>query len=207
MLLGSATFAQITAPGSFPVDPFFFLIGLTYALTIVYALTLRLRRAAPLAGRPAARRRRADRLGVHLLHRRHHQLLLVALRAADHRRQHRPVPARRPAGRDAERGALRRPGRWRSTSTASGCCDDPWLAATRRRCRRASVAQYTVGAERLRVLRRRAAQRLAGRTACGRPARGSSRRRPRSPICRRSTSTSSTACRAAWRRPTPRGAS
>ena len=41
ILLGSATFAQITAPGSFPVDPFFFLIGLTYALTISYAVTLR----------------------------------------------------------------------------------------------------------------------------------------------------------------------
>jgi two-component system sensor histidine kinase PilS (NtrC family) len=32
---------QVTAPGSLPVDPFFFLIGLTYALTIAYALTLR----------------------------------------------------------------------------------------------------------------------------------------------------------------------
>ena len=42
ILLGSATFTQLTAPGSFPVDPFFFLIGLTYALTITYALTLRL---------------------------------------------------------------------------------------------------------------------------------------------------------------------
>jgi two-component system sensor histidine kinase PilS (NtrC family) len=41
-LLGSATFAQITAPGSFPVDPFFFLISLTYALTACYAATLRL---------------------------------------------------------------------------------------------------------------------------------------------------------------------
>ena len=41
VLLGSATFAQITAPGSFPVNPFFFLIGLTYGLTAVYALTLR----------------------------------------------------------------------------------------------------------------------------------------------------------------------
>jgi len=41
ILLGSAIFAQITAPGSLPVDPFFFLIGLTYALTISYALTLR----------------------------------------------------------------------------------------------------------------------------------------------------------------------
>ena len=42
ILLGSATVVQITAPGSLPVNPFFFLIGLTYALTLVYALTLRL---------------------------------------------------------------------------------------------------------------------------------------------------------------------
>src|SRR5439155_587023 len=41
ILLGSATFMQITAPGSFAVNPFFFMIGLTYALTISYALTLR----------------------------------------------------------------------------------------------------------------------------------------------------------------------
>jgi len=40
ILLGSATFAQTAVPGSFPIDPFFFLIGLTYALTISYALTL-----------------------------------------------------------------------------------------------------------------------------------------------------------------------
>jgi two-component system, NtrC family, sensor histidine kinase PilS len=41
LLLGSAIFVQIKAPGSFAVDPFFFLIGLTYALTIIYAVTLR----------------------------------------------------------------------------------------------------------------------------------------------------------------------
>ena len=41
LLLGSATVMQITAPGSFAVDPFFYLIGLTYALTITYSLTLR----------------------------------------------------------------------------------------------------------------------------------------------------------------------
>jgi two-component system sensor histidine kinase PilS (NtrC family) len=41
ILLGSAIVLQITAPGSFPVNPFFFLIGLTYALTILYGLTLR----------------------------------------------------------------------------------------------------------------------------------------------------------------------
>src|SRR6476660_541193 len=42
ILLGSATFMRVTVPGSFAVDPFFFLIGLTYALTIGYALALRL---------------------------------------------------------------------------------------------------------------------------------------------------------------------
>src|SRR5580698_3691113 len=42
LLLGSATFVRVTAAGgSFAVDPFFFLIGLTYALTISYALTLK----------------------------------------------------------------------------------------------------------------------------------------------------------------------
>ncbi len=41
ILLGSATLAQIAAPGLLPVNPFFFLIGLTYGLTITYAVTLR----------------------------------------------------------------------------------------------------------------------------------------------------------------------
>ena len=42
ILLGWATFARVAAPGALPVDPFFSLIGLTYALTITYALTVRL---------------------------------------------------------------------------------------------------------------------------------------------------------------------
>ena len=41
LLLGGAAVAQITAPGSFAVSPFFWLIGSTYALTIVYAATIR----------------------------------------------------------------------------------------------------------------------------------------------------------------------
>jgi two-component system, NtrC family, sensor histidine kinase PilS len=41
VLLGGATVVQAKAPGSFPVDPFFLLIALTYALTIGYASTLR----------------------------------------------------------------------------------------------------------------------------------------------------------------------
>jgi two-component system sensor histidine kinase PilS (NtrC family) len=41
ILLGSALVMQITAPGLFPVNPLFVLIGVTYGLTIVYGLTLR----------------------------------------------------------------------------------------------------------------------------------------------------------------------
>ena len=41
LLLGSAILIQIQAPGSLPIDPFFFLIGLTYALTVVYVLLLK----------------------------------------------------------------------------------------------------------------------------------------------------------------------
>jgi two-component system sensor histidine kinase PilS (NtrC family) len=42
VLLGSAILIQLNRPGAFPVDPFFFLIGLTYALSIAYFATLRL---------------------------------------------------------------------------------------------------------------------------------------------------------------------
>src|SRR5262245_1097580 len=42
VLLGWGTIAEITAPGSFSVDPFFILIAVTYGLTIVWASTLRL---------------------------------------------------------------------------------------------------------------------------------------------------------------------
>ena len=41
ILLGWGVLAQIRAPGIWPVNPFFFLIGLTYALTVPYALTLK----------------------------------------------------------------------------------------------------------------------------------------------------------------------
>jgi two-component system sensor histidine kinase PilS (NtrC family) len=40
-LLGSAILIQIDAPGSLPINPFLFLIGLTYALTVVYVLLLK----------------------------------------------------------------------------------------------------------------------------------------------------------------------
>ena len=41
LLLGSAILTQIKSPGALPIDPFFFLIGLTYALTAVYSMLLR----------------------------------------------------------------------------------------------------------------------------------------------------------------------
>jgi two-component system sensor histidine kinase PilS (NtrC family) len=41
VLLGGAVVAEITSPGSFPVDPFFVLIAITYGLTIAFAATLR----------------------------------------------------------------------------------------------------------------------------------------------------------------------
>ncbi len=40
ILLGSAALSQVTAPGTLPGDPFFFLIGLTYGLAIVYTGTM-----------------------------------------------------------------------------------------------------------------------------------------------------------------------
>jgi two-component system, NtrC family, sensor histidine kinase PilS len=40
LLMGSAVIFQITAPGSLPIDPFFFLIGLTYCLSVLYVTSL-----------------------------------------------------------------------------------------------------------------------------------------------------------------------
>jgi two-component system sensor histidine kinase PilS (NtrC family) len=41
LLMGSAILIQISRPGAFPVDPFFSLISLTYALSVFYLATLR----------------------------------------------------------------------------------------------------------------------------------------------------------------------
>ena len=40
LLMGSAVIFQITKPGSLPIDPFFFLIGLTYCLSVLYVTSL-----------------------------------------------------------------------------------------------------------------------------------------------------------------------
>jgi two-component system, NtrC family, sensor histidine kinase PilS len=49
-LLGSAILIQVSRPGAFPIDPFFFLIGLTYALSVVYLATLRFAERHPWLG-------------------------------------------------------------------------------------------------------------------------------------------------------------
>ena len=41
VLLGSAILVQIQSPGSLPIDPFFFVIALTYGLTLVYSVLLK----------------------------------------------------------------------------------------------------------------------------------------------------------------------
>ncbi len=40
VLLGSAVLVELRAAGAYPVNPYFFLIGITYALSIVYVATL-----------------------------------------------------------------------------------------------------------------------------------------------------------------------
>ena len=42
LLLGTAILIEVNRPGAFPVDPFFYLISLTYALSVVYLATLAL---------------------------------------------------------------------------------------------------------------------------------------------------------------------
>src|SRR5580765_1226243 len=41
LLLGSALLIRLKFPGAFPIDPFFVLIGITYALTAVYGMVLK----------------------------------------------------------------------------------------------------------------------------------------------------------------------
>jgi len=41
LLLGSALLIRLKFPGAFPIDPFFVLIGITYALTAIYGMVLK----------------------------------------------------------------------------------------------------------------------------------------------------------------------
>ena len=160
VLLGTGTIAEITAPGSFPIDPFFFQIAVIYALTIVWA--------APL--------RQVDRhLWLVDLQLALDALLVTSfiyvtggitsyftsrLSAADHRRERRAASSRRHVRRDAERGALCRP-RVAQYFAASGILHDPWLATERLVLPSHSRGAVHGRAECLRVLRGRDAERIA----------------------------------------------
>ena len=161
VLLGSATFAQITAPGSFPVDPFFFLIGLTYALTAFYAATLRLAEGrrwivdVQLAG---------DALivsafiyftgGVTSYFSSVYVLPIVAASVVQFRRGGLLVAT---LSTVLYGGVV-----LTQYLTAAGYMHDPWLVSPVLPPR--SVAQYTYVLNVVRVLRRRAAQRLPCRS-------------------------------------------
>ena len=86
LLLGSALLIRLKFPGAFPIDPFFVLIGITYALTVVYGVALKYSEQNRWLVDVQLGVRRGDRLGDRLHHQRRRQLFLVALHAADHRR-------------------------------------------------------------------------------------------------------------------------
>ena len=108
LLLGSALLIRLKFPGAFPIDPFFVLIGITYALTAIYGMVLKY---------SEKNRWLVDvQLGcdavivsaIVYITERDLQLLLVALYAADHRREHDSVAARRDDGRGAQLVAVQR---------------------------------------------------------------------------------------------------
>ena len=162
ILLGSALVLQITAPGSFRVDPFFFLIGLTYGLTIVYALTLRfIDRYRWLLDLQLA----GDALivsafiyftgGITSYFTSLYVLPVIAASTIQFRRGGLLV---------ATLSTILYVGLVLAQYQAvPGLRADPWLNASTLALPPPSVARYTRGAERVRVLRRRAAQRLARR--------------------------------------------
>ena len=81
-----------------PINPFFFLIGLTYAVSLGVHRLAAVRRAVAVADRRALRHRRGARLGRGVPHRRRREPVHHPLHAADRRREHGAVPPRRPAG-------------------------------------------------------------------------------------------------------------
>ncbi len=145
LLLGSAVVFQVNAPGTLAVDPFFFLIGLTYGLSVIYAITLRFIDRSPwlvtlqFAGDVAHRHR------LHSLHRRHDQLLPAALRAADRRRGRGADAPGRASRRAAERAAVQR-ARAASVRRRIGYIGGGWIADVRPFLPPIRVASYTVAA-------------------------------------------------------------
>ncbi len=144
-------------------------------------------------------------IGVHRRHRRHHQLLLA--RSTSCPSSPRLVRSRAAAaltlGGVERRRLRRRSSRSMARSPASRGCR--WPTAAVPRCPPAGVARYTVGTQRLRVLCRRPAQRIARRE----PPVG--RRKPRAGVDRNGRSAGAQPARhrqprrAVWSPPTVRG--
>ena len=187
LLLGGATVAQITAPDSFAVDPFFLLIATTYALTILSAATLGLvERHRWLVDAQLT----CDAVVVSAF------IFLTGgvtsffsslVRTADHRRERDSGATGRTDGGDPERRAL-----YRHRVVAVPAIHHACWRERRGASRRTSGASGRAVRRRhepVRVLRRGDAQRVDGRKRAGRPACGSSWPRTRSPTCRRSTRT------------------
>ena len=161
MLLGSATFMRVDRAGIVRRRPVLLPDRLTYALTIAYALTLRFVERYRWLVDLQLGLRRAARVGLHLLHRRRHAaasrslyvLPVIAASTMQFRRGGLLVAT-------LEHGALRRPGAG-AVSGGIGAAR-PIRGSTRHtrsRCRRGSVARYTVALNVFGSVRRRAARR------------------------------------------------
>ena len=135
LLLGSGALIQSNAPETLPIAPdaFFAVIGLTYGLTVAYALLLEQTERHRWLVDVQLALRRGDRLDDRLPDRRDQQLLLVALHAADHRGDDHRIAAGRRDDRHPQLRAVRRDRRQRSTPACRGSSR---CAASR--CRRRS---------------------------------------------------------------------
>ena len=146
LLLGSAVVFQVSAPGSLAVDPFFFLIGLTYGLSVIYAITLRYVERSPWL---VSLQFSGDMLTVTaFIHftggmTSYFQLLyvlpIVGAAAVQMRRGAR-------SGRAAERAAVRRAGPASVLRAAPGYIGGAWVADVRPFLPPIHVASYTVAA-------------------------------------------------------------
>ena len=183
LLLGSAILVQISRPGAFPIDPFFFLIGLTYALSVLVPA----RRCGFVDRHPWI----ADaQLGVDAFSC-PRSFTSPAASPATSRRSTccRSWPRARVRFR---RGALQVAALSVVLYLAlvmsqylepTAFFPASWQALSPLELPIQRFAQYTVAHQSVRVRRRGAALGVAGREPCDRRARASSARRHRSPTC------------------------
>ena len=160
VLLGSALVVQLRDPGAWAINPFFFLIGLTYAVSLGFIGSLRFVDRWPWLTDVHFAIDAVDHLGRDHAERRRREPVHHPLHAADRGGGVGAVPARRPAAGHAQQHPVRRPGaaavslRRRQHRRAVQPAADRPAAGQRRAVHR--------GAQHLRLLCRRAAQRVAG---------------------------------------------